>query len=130
MAAVRPDADRLASRERNPKWKLAPLRIDMSECINCDTCLRHCPPQFGAIFNHGIDVIIIPELCSGCDKCLDPCPVDCIYRRPRLDAGPGRLVGGARLTDDPTSRPASPDQVRTGVGCGHTMSGHVRPHHP
>ena len=47
----------------------------MSECINCDTCLRHCPPQFGAIFNHGIDVIIIPELCSGCLKCVDQ-PVD------------------------------------------------------
>ena len=48
------------------------------------------PPQFGAIFNHGIDVIIIPELCSGCGKCLDPCPVDCIY-------------------DDPDWKPAPPD---------------------
>jgi Na+-translocating ferredoxin:NAD+ oxidoreductase subunit B len=75
-------AERLESRERNPKWKLPPLKIDMSICINCDACLRHCPPQFGAIFNHGIDVIIIPELCSGCDKCLDPCPVDCIHPDP------------------------------------------------
>ena len=41
--------------------------------------LRHCPPQFGAIFNHGPDVVIIPELCSGCDKCLPACPVNCIY---------------------------------------------------
>ena len=39
-------------------------------------------PNFGAIFNHGIDVVILPELCSGCDKCLDPCPVDCIYPLP------------------------------------------------
>ena len=38
--------------------------------------------ELGAIFNHGIDVIILPELCSGCDKCLDPCPVDCIYPLP------------------------------------------------
>ena len=80
-AATRPD--RLENRARNPKWKHAPFRIEMSECINCDTCLRHCPPQFGAIFNHGIDVIIIPELCSGCQKCLPPvCPVDCIYEDP------------------------------------------------
>ena len=72
--------ERVASRERNPKWQLPALRVEMSECINCDTCIRHCPPQFGAIFNHGIDVIIVPELCSGCGKCLPPvCPVDCIY---------------------------------------------------
>ncbi|SUZ63985.1 uncharacterized protein METZ01_LOCUS16839 [marine metagenome] len=58
------------------------MYIDMSVCINCDACLRACPPNFGAIFNHGIDVIILPELCSGCDKCLEPCPVDCIYPLP------------------------------------------------
>jgi H+/Na+-translocating ferredoxin:NAD+ oxidoreductase subunit B len=72
-------AERVRFRDRNPKWKLSPYRIDMSQCINCDACLRHCPPQFGAIFNHGIDVVIIPELCSGCSKCLDPCPVNCIH---------------------------------------------------
>ena len=75
--------ERIDSHERNPKWKQVPFRIEMSECINCDTCLRHCPPQFGAIFNHGLDVIILPELCSGCRKCLPPvCPVDCIYEDP------------------------------------------------
>ena len=37
---------RLATHERNPKWKAVPLRIDMSMCINCDACLRHCPDQF------------------------------------------------------------------------------------
>ncbi len=73
---------RIETRQRNAKWPNAPLYIDMAECINCDACLRACPPNFGAIFNHGIDVIIIPELCSGCDKCLDPCPVDCIYPLP------------------------------------------------
>jgi len=75
-------AGRLVSHERNAKWQHVPLYIDMAICINCDTCIRHCPPQFGAIFNHGMDVIIIPELCSGCGKCLDPCPVDCIYDDP------------------------------------------------
>jgi electron transport complex protein RnfB len=75
--------ERIAARERNPKWKAIPYRIDMSICINCDACLRHCPPAFGAIFNHGADVIIVPELCSGCDKCLPPvCPVDCIEADP------------------------------------------------
>src|SRR5450432_3243094 len=48
-------ATRLVTHERNPKWRPLPLMIDMSICINCDTCIRHCPPQFGAIFNHGID---------------------------------------------------------------------------
>jgi len=73
---------RIQERRRHDRWPNPPLYIDMSECINCDACLRHCPPNFGAIFNHGIDVIIIPELCSGCEKCLDPCPVDCIYPLP------------------------------------------------
>lgn len=72
-------AERMANRARNPKWLNPALHIDMSICINCDTCIRHCPPHFGAIFNHGIDVVIIPELCSGCLKCVDPCPVDCIH---------------------------------------------------
>ncbi|MEY2398352.1 MAG: H+/Na+-translocating ferredoxin:NAD+ oxidoreductase subunit [Actinomycetota bacterium] len=80
--------ERIEFRERNPKWKSAPLQIDMSICINCDACLRHCPPQFGAIFNHGIDVVIIPELCSGCDKCLDPCPVNCIHPDPEWQPAP------------------------------------------
>ncbi len=75
-------ADRLETRARNPNWKNAPFCIDMSQCIDCDACLRHCPPAFGAVFNHGIDVIIIAELCSGCEKCLDPCPVDCIHPDP------------------------------------------------
>ena len=80
--------DRLEAHERNPKWQRAPLWIDMSICINCDTCIRHCPPQFGAIFNHGMDVIIIPELCSGCGKCVDPCPVDCIFEEPDWSPAP------------------------------------------
>jgi electron transport complex protein RnfB len=74
--------ERIANRTRNAKWKNPPLRIEMLECINCDACLRHCPSQFGAIFNHGPDVVIIPELCSGCDKCLPACPVNCIYPFP------------------------------------------------
>ena len=80
--------ERIADRTRNPKWRNVPLRIEMSECINCDACLRHCPPQFGAIFNHGADVVIVPELCSGCDKCLPACPVDCIYPDPEWQPAP------------------------------------------
>ncbi|MEW6474873.1 MAG: 4Fe-4S dicluster domain-containing protein [Actinomycetota bacterium] len=81
-------AERLATHQRNPKWKVPPLRIDMSMCINCDACLRACPPQFGAIFNHGVDVVIVPELCSGCDKCLPACPVDCIVPDPDWSPAP------------------------------------------
>jgi electron transport complex protein RnfB len=79
---------RIEQRERNPKWKTPPLMIDMEVCINCDACMRACPPQFGAIFDHGIDVVIIPELCSGCDKCIDPCPVDCIHPDPDWTPAP------------------------------------------
>lgn len=79
---------RLATRQRNPKWRRPPLFIDMAACINCDTCIRHCPPPFGAIFNHGIDVVIIPELCSGCGECVDPCPVDCIHPAPDWSPAP------------------------------------------
>ena len=78
--------ERIELHQRNPKWKNVPVRIEMSECINCDACLRHCPPHFGAIFNHGADVVIIPELCSGCDKCLPACPVNCIYPFPEWEA--------------------------------------------
>ena len=78
--------ERISTHERNPKWRNPPLRIEMSECINCDACLRHCPSQFGAIFNHGPDVVILPELCSGCDKCLPACPVNCIYPFPEWEA--------------------------------------------
>ena len=92
---------RLANRERNPKWQHVPLYIDMSICINCDTCIRHCPPQFGAIFNHGPDVVIVPELCSGCDKCLPACPVNCIYPFPEWEtAGSPAEWWSLPLTDD------------------------------
>ena len=90
-------AERLATRRRNPKRQTPPLRIDMGTCINCDACLRACPPQFGAIFNHGVDVVIVPELCSGCDKCLPACPVDCIVPDPGWSPAPAswwELPGG------------------------------------
>ena len=99
-AGSRPD--RVANRVRNPKWKSPALRIDMSICINCDTCLRHCPPQFGAIFNHGIDVVIISELCSGCGKCLPPvCPVDCIVVDQTPDPTPDEWWDYPLGSDDP-----------------------------
>lgn len=71
--------ERIETRSRNTSWKKPPRRIESSECITCDTCLRNCPPEFGAIFNRGLDVVIIPELCSGCPVCVMVCPVDCIY---------------------------------------------------
>lgn len=79
---------RLESHEREPLWKNPPLKIDMDICINCDACFRACPRPFGAIFNHDLDVIIIPELCSGCLKCIDPCPVDCIHPDPDWTPAP------------------------------------------
>ncbi|MCJ0871852.1 4Fe-4S ferredoxin [Streptomyces sp. AP-93] len=70
---------RIATRSRAGNWTKPPRRIETSECITCDTCLRSCPEEFGAIFDRGLDVVIIPELCSGCPRCVLECPVDCIY---------------------------------------------------
>lgn len=72
-------SDRIAARSRNETWKKPPRRIEPSECITCDTCVRNCPPEFGAIFDCGLNVVIVPELCSGCPVCVLVCPVDCIY---------------------------------------------------
>jgi electron transport complex protein RnfB len=72
-------SDRINTRARSAAWKKPPRRIETSECITCDTCVRNCPPEFGAIFDRGLDVVIIPELCSGCPVCVMVCPVDCIY---------------------------------------------------
>lgn len=71
--------ERVSTRSRDQTWKKPPRRIEASECITCDTCVRNCPPEFGAIVDRGLDVIIIPELCSGCPVCVMVCPVDCIY---------------------------------------------------
>jgi Na+-translocating ferredoxin:NAD+ oxidoreductase subunit B len=70
--------ERIATQTRSD-WRKPPRRIEASECITCDACLRSCPPEFGAIFDSGLDVVIIPELCSGCPVCVAVCPVDCIY---------------------------------------------------
>lgn len=72
-------AERISTRSRSEAWKKPPRRIEASECITCDTCRRNCPPEFGAIFDRGLDVVIVPELCSGCPACIMACPVDCIY---------------------------------------------------
>ncbi|GAA4224437.1 hypothetical protein GCM10022254_03860 [Actinomadura meridiana] len=70
---------RIESRSRSEVWRKPPRRIEPSECIQCDMCVRNCPPEFGAIFDRGLDVVIVPELCSGCPVCVLVCPVDCIY---------------------------------------------------
>lgn len=72
-------SERIATRSRSEAWKKPPRRIESSECITCDLCVRNCPPEFGAIFDRGLDVVIVPELCSGCPVCVLVCPVDCIY---------------------------------------------------
>ena len=89
--------ERIGMHQRNPKWKNAPVRIEMMECINCDACLRHCPPHFGAIFNHGPDVVIIPELCSGLRQVPARLPGELHLPVPRLGdrRRPRRLVGRA-----------------------------------
>jgi electron transport complex protein RnfB len=104
---TRDRAARVAARERKPTWRKAPLRIVRSECIVCDECVRACPAGFGAIFRHGVTLVIVPELCSGCDKCVPVCPVDCIVGDPDWVASPPTWWAHAGAPDDPYLRRAS-----------------------
>lgn len=101
VATRRGRAERVHTRTRNPKWRNPPRRIEATECIACDSCLRSCPPQFGAIFNHGLDVVIVPELCSGCPNCVAVCPVDCIYVDDDWEPSPRDLWTYAGTPGDP-----------------------------
>lgn len=99
--AVRAGRDqRIATRSRASGWRRPPRRIEASECITCDTCVRSCPPEFGAIFDRGLEVVIVPELCSGCPVCVLVCPVDCIYLDPGWAATSNDLWSHVELTAD------------------------------
>jgi electron transport complex protein RnfB len=91
-------AARLAVHARSDNWKKAPRRIEPAECITCDTCLRSCPSEFGAIFDLGLQVVIVPELCSGCPSCVLVCPVDCIYVDDEWSPTPDTLWAHVELT--------------------------------
>ncbi|MER5382907.1 4Fe-4S dicluster-binding protein [Streptomyces sp. NPDC002688] len=90
--------ERVARQSRDENWKKPPRRIETSECITCDTCLRSCPPEFGAIFDDGLNVVIVPELCSGCPVCVMVCPVDCIYVDEEWTATEARMWDHVGLT--------------------------------
>lgn len=91
-------SERIAGRNRNEGWKKPPRRIESSECITCDLCLRNCPPEFGAIFDRGLSVVIVPELCSGCPVCVMVCPVDCIYVDEEWSATDAEMWNHVELT--------------------------------
>ena len=99
-SAITGRAERIEQRSRNESWKKPPRRIETSECITCDTCLRNCPPEFGAIFDNGLDVVIIPELCSGCPVCVMVCPVDCIYVDEQWSATDSQMWDHIELTSE------------------------------
>jgi len=96
--------ERIRSRERKPTWRHAPLRIVRSECIVCDECVRACPAGFGAIFRHGVTLVIVPELCSGCGKCVPVCPVECITSDPVWRPAPAQWWRHTAPADDPYLR--------------------------
>jgi electron transport complex protein RnfB len=95
---------RVETRERKSTWSKAPLRIVRSECIVCDECVRACPAGFGAIFRHGVSLVIVPELCSGCGKCVPVCPVDCIVDDPDWTPAPAAWWAHAGGAGDPYVR--------------------------
>jgi electron transport complex protein RnfB len=90
--------ERVAQRSRPETWRKPPRRIDTAECITCDLCRRSCPEEFGAIFDRGLDVVIVPELCSGCPVCVMVCPVDCIYVDEEWTPTPASLWDHVALT--------------------------------
>jgi len=95
-------AGRVAERQRDPRWGRPPVRIVMAFCVNCDACVRACPPAFGAIVHHRHDVVVIAELCSGCGRCLPPvCPADCIVADPDPAPTPGPWWAGVHVLEDP-----------------------------
>ncbi|MFB6848998.1 ferredoxin family protein [Streptomyces sp. NPDC056373] len=120
QASRSPRAERTDQRQRPAQWRLPPLRIEQSECISCDACVEACPSQFGAVFNLGHMMAIVPELCSGCGKCLPPvCPVDCIYPDEEWTPAPDdwwtRPFGpeDPYVTEDGTRRPpVEPSRIR------------------
>jgi electron transport complex protein RnfB len=79
---------RIAGRSRHPRWRLAPFLVQSSSCINCDSCIKACPPAFGAVVQRRFNVVIVPELCSGCGRCVPACPVDCIVEDPDWTPAP------------------------------------------
>jgi electron transport complex protein RnfB len=89
---------RIKTRSRSDAWRKPARRIELTECITCDSCVRSCPPEFGAIFDLGLDVVIIPELCSGCPSCVLVCPVDCIYVDPAWSPTGNDLWAHVELT--------------------------------
>ena len=91
---------RITNRTRHPRWRQPPLRVESAYCINCDACVKVCPPEFGAVLRRTFTVEIVPELCSGCGRCVPACPVDCIVEDGNWIAAPGawwdELIGAAR----------------------------------
>lgn len=93
--------ERVHSHERELRWRRAPVTIDTASCIECDRCVRTCPPAFGAIFHEGVSVVVLPELCSGCGKCVDACPAACIHDAPDWEPTGPTLWEYVGTVDDP-----------------------------
>lgn len=88
---------RTASRRRHPNWRLPPLSIEPSSCINCGACMKACPAEFGAVVARRFAYAIVPELCSGCALCVPVCPVDCITPDPYWTPAPAAWWGDVRM---------------------------------
>lgn len=82
------------------------MRIEVTECINCDACIAACPDGLGAVVRLDLRMVIVPELCSGCGLCLPPaCPVDCIYPDEQWQRSDDRLIGLIGTEQDPYLAP-------------------------
>ncbi|MBN8281198.1 MAG: (2Fe-2S)-binding protein, partial [Gammaproteobacteria bacterium] len=76
------------------------IRVDMSQCIQCQRCVRICDEVQGLgvwhLLGRGAEGRLLPDslgrladsTCTGCGACVDTCPTGALVDTQRLELGP------------------------------------------
>ncbi len=54
------------------------VKVDISKCDACETCIEVCPVECIVIVD-GKYAVIDPEECIECLACIDECPSEAIF---------------------------------------------------